>query len=434
MAKEASEPKIYTPKEVKNEIHTREKVNNDKKVEENDTILNEELASGILDELDITNSSSTSRRNGPRVKNVSRHSITLNQSLHPYNQLQKLGKTKYYNYLKLLNDDDYENPSSLLTWQSFVSDLEPDLVLSVYPADVKSALVKKLGIDTYHSHPETTKSNERTTKSPHSRSQSFIASLLNAKKTKQLNISINQQTNQLTQSNSPSLSFNNSSISNKQSESNETKASLSEDVNQVAASLKSSLNSSSNNTRSSKFSEFTKRKKSNFFMKKRFLNNKYKNLSHSPVNKFDWDDYFEKNHHISTNQNFRMSSLLPADTNTNHQGVLNENNESQTTIQNSMSGPIVKKRFRFKLNSYKDRYHPYVQMDNPLHKEDQNSQQVSSNSSSGYDTSKSNTKQQDQSHDARSDHQPKNTLIFDLAVSCDRSLIIKFKNILFICF
>ncbi|CAF0704728.1 unnamed protein product [Brachionus calyciflorus] len=72
---------------------------------------------------------------------------------------------------------------------------------------------------------------------------------------------------------------------------------------------------------------------------------------------FDWDDYFERNHRISSNQNFRFSCLnqngkesyIPK----NMSLVKNQIISSQ--IDSDMSS-VTSKRFTCKLNSYKDRF------------------------------------------------------------------------------
>ncbi len=108
--------------------------------------------------------------------------------------------------------------------------------------------------------------------------------------------------------------------------------------------------------------------------------NQYKN----DILNFNWDDYFEKNHKISTNQNFRLSSLQPSNMSnlsnnqnsnsgnnlvsfqyeTNNEVNENNNNSESSGVSSASSFPqshlLSKKRYNYNLNSYKERFHPYL--------------------------------------------------------------------------
>ena len=86
--------------------------------------------------------------------------------------------------------------------------------------------------------------------------------------------------------------------------------------------------------------------------------------SSSETNVFDWDDYFDANHRISTNQNIRMTNQMKenvsyAPRNISKNFALSASNsgqnlsgsEGQEALWSSLS---KKKRFEDRLNSYKD--------------------------------------------------------------------------------
>lgn len=86
----------------------------------------------------------------------------------------------------------------------------------------------------------------------------------------------------------------------------------------------------------------------------------------STIKTFDWDDYFEKNHKISSNQNFRFSSLGQSNlkdsyTPKNISCLSVKSTETlELTNQESNSNTYSSKRFTSKLNSYKDKFQPYL--------------------------------------------------------------------------
>ena len=119
---------------------------------------------------------------------------------------------------------------------------------------------------------------------------------------------------------------------------------------------------------------FVKNKKKKLFKNSAFHSSmgdlRHASASDSPHENFNFDEYFEKNHKISTNQNFRFTSLISTE-------QKNDENDSDdnfvlqklaparlaTHTNNNSQIPSSKTRLNYKLNSYKDnnvnRFHPY---------------------------------------------------------------------------
>ncbi len=93
--------------------------------------------------------------------------------------------------------------------------------------------------------------------------------------------------------------------------------------------------------------------------------------SNSNTNVFDWDEYFDTNHRISTNQNIRLLSNQLRD-NVSYAPRNISKSFASSAVGSSSSGSNLngetneakKKRFEDKLNSYKDnRFQPYMLSD-----------------------------------------------------------------------
>lgn len=272
-----------------------------------------------------SNSGSSKDRTGPRVKHVSRYPITyLNQvdNLIVNNTpVAKSFEKKYYHELKFINQDLSTNGRRLqINWQSFTSDLENNFTLSALPDRLKEKLIEKYTT----SNSNNANANDSTLRLDHS----DVANL-------------NQ-----TDSTLLNASFNNSLSS---SVANNELNSSSGNLKRLFSASKASIfkrnlsHSQSENTPESSSSAAGAK------------------TTTSNVIQFDWEDYFDKNHRISSNQNFRFSSL-----NDSTNGTFQSNDDQAQTGSSCSNTSKLAKRFTSKLNSYKDQNQPFFGLDNKL--------------------------------------------------------------------
>lgn len=220
---------------------------------------------GLNESLDISYDERPPK--GPRVKHVSRSRPLYLRSFD--NNQKKLNKTKFYDELKIINQD--EEPI-FITWQSFTSDLKNEFTLSALPEKFKATLYK-----------------------------TFDFKFLEMAKAKNINEVL---------------------ISSEQSgRKNDTSVERGEEKP--------------------------------FRAKIRKTGPRVESVETSALKTiFDWDDYFERNHRISSNQNFRLSCL-----NQNGKDTYVPKNMSLVKASSQFDyDSVSSKRFTCKLNSYKDRF------------------------------------------------------------------------------
>jgi hypothetical protein len=243
---------------------------------------------------------------------------TLSVSL--FGQQQQREK-KYYHELKFINQD-LANPLQI-NWRSFTSDLENDFTLSALPSRLKEKLVEKLNL---------TSTSSAASGSVDQASQAMGA---------------NENAN-------PSIegaSFSSNCLNTTGLELSSSGSNLKKIFSSSKANLfkrNASTVNAENETggRHSGPSTLPPLPQAHYFL-------------------FDWDDYFDKNHKISSNQNFRFSSLNDTATTTMTTTTTAATNEDSLAVSanNSCANTSkLAKRLSSKLNSYKDRFHPYGMM------------------------------------------------------------------------
>ena len=308
--------------------------------------------------LDSDVTSSSSQRTGPRVKHVSRyepkHLSMFNYKLYNKNLNADLSteliKNRHLIHLKLINDDF---TSIRTNCKSFVvNDLKPELNLSALSKDLKDSIYESLEISRdYLLFESNEQQHQRLHQSNVHSSKSDSSYLIYTKKKQQ---QFNRTSSRLNESTNNPYDFN-----------------LNEDL------LDSSFQTDSSLNQSRKSSTFVNRKHSHALLSKSdSKSNLSKNFNnkkeHQPSSVFNWEDYFERNHKISTNQNTRYSSFQTstnAEIGSNSDDIANTCGTALTKQKSStdlVTEPalkrnvdMTKKRFNYRLHSYKDRFHPY---------------------------------------------------------------------------
>jgi len=253
--------------------------------------------------------------------------------------IKQRGGNRYSEHLKNINADMGYN---FTNWLTFTTDFDTEFILSALPNHSKLMLKEKF---------------EKNMK----QQKSLIDEL------KTLNESREDDDDEFIHKVSPKKSEASLIESQQRSSSYtdlsaETKMPIVNKFKKISTSL--FMNKLNNNQ-----SLFLKNKKKKFF-RNNFSSHLTSNdfsKQNDPHSHFNFDDYFDKHHKISTNQNFRFSQLISYD-------QKNDENDSDDNFilqkvapsrlpTNTNNGQIVsssKTRLNYKLNSYKDnRFHPY---------------------------------------------------------------------------
>lgn len=248
------------------------------------------------------------------MKHVSRYPVSYLNQVD--NVINQIEQKKYYHELKSINQDF---SPLLINWRSFTSDLENNFILSALPTRLKDKIIEKLQFRSVFS-------------------DSLAKIYFHANE-------ISNESTTTIQTNEPHLT-NNKQQRHLPSSNSKTN-------------LFSKRTTSTNSTTTHQDSNAASQK-------------------HTTTIQFDWEDYFEKNHKISSNQNFRFSSLTESASssgvfmtaNSYRKAALNDptgsssDNRSFQAVNSTTSGggPIATKsakRLAYKLNSYKDNRCPY---------------------------------------------------------------------------
>ncbi len=270
--------------------------------------------------------------------------------------------SNYFTSIKRINLD--QTPPVQITWQSFTTDLQSEFSLSSMSKQFKDELYKKY--------------------------EQLRAKLM------LLNESSN---NELSLNNSEAMNMSiDDSINNNNSLYNSTKS-----LNLLAQKLTNNklLNLNSNNNNSSNYpSKKTANQNTRHASQKSSSITVYLNEKDEPTEQeFDWDDYFDRFHHISTNQNIRLNKETNMSNNNNNVSYAPRNisksfNNNNGTASNSNSNTDLadsftlamskKKRFDSSLNSYKDNKLSNVVVSSTIGGLSTNSAGISANSNSNY--------------------------------------------------
>jgi hypothetical protein len=292
--------------------------------------------------------------------------------------------------LKSLNNDkDYTQ----ISWQSFITDLQPNFNLSALSnefkqnivdneksitnnQDISSSSINNNQMSYVNSSSKLDLDNENETVAENQcyKSTSF-SSLIVLNRNNKRRKTFNEDEQVLTEN----LIIKGAAIHQRVTKT------FNNNLSYFNSTASSSNNFSNNNSSVSLFSS-----SNNILNKKQSSSHNLSSSNHhhshhkNDILNFNWDDYFEKNHKISTNQNFRLSSLQPSNmsnlsNNQNSNGGINlasiqyetnneinenNNNNESSGVSSASSFPqshlLSKKRFNYNLNSYKERFHPYL--------------------------------------------------------------------------
>ena len=232
---------------------------------------------------------------------------------------------RYSEHLKNINADMGYN---FTNWLTFTTNFDTEFILSALPNHSKLLLKEK-----FEKQQNTLKEDLKALNKSHDVEEEDFTSRASARKSE--------------------TSLNESTRSN---ESTEIKMNFANKFKKISPTL--FMNKMNKNQ-----SLFVKNKK-----KILFTNNLYNNDPKTQnTSQFNFDDYFDKYHKISTNQNFRFSQLISSDQKNNDENDSDDNfilqkvapNRLPTNTNNSQTASS-KTRLNYKLNSYKDnRFYPY---------------------------------------------------------------------------
>lgn len=292
----------------------------------------------------------------------------------------------------LNNDKNYTQ----ISWQSFITDLQPNFNLSALSNEYKQNILSNQNF-TINDQDLSSNSTINTNNSNHTNQINHVNS------SSKLDLdNENEAENQCYKSTSYSSLIVLNRNNKRRKTFNDDEQALTENLTIKGAAIhqrvtKTYNNSSSyfntassNNFSNNNLSTSHSTSVNNIISKKQSSTHNLTSSNHhhhhhhkNEILNFNWDDYFEKNHKISTNQNFRLSSLQPSnmsnlsnnnqnsnsgnnlsslqyENNTND--INNENNSNNESSSSSFpqSHLLSKKRFNYNLNSYKERFHPYL--------------------------------------------------------------------------